>query len=352
MLSNLNNTQFNNSTFVEYNQGTSGLDILLKHSTKEATHDSYARESKDSCFPGTRTQYIQDITTWTTSADQDRRYRLFWMQGPAGVGKTTIAQSCAEETADYGSLGASFFFSRDNGVVDPSRLFTTIAYQIATHIDQYRRIVEGRIRHDPMLVTKKLETQFKKLIIEPFLELERKGVELRQRTVFIDGLDECEGSTKQLTIVKLVAESIRTYGAQVPFLWAFFSRRESHLAQIFSDPSISPLCWRVELPVSREIDDEIRLYLRGTLRNLPSSASAFNASSDPSEWLSGGDLDKLVELSAGLFIYAVTITKFITDPESLGPKEQLREVLLFHSRLQNRSSRTDNHSNPMALSIV
>jgi len=93
------------------------------------------------------------------------------MWGPAGVGKSAIAKSCAEKTAKEGRLGASFFFSRTQHVDDPLRFFTTIAHQLTMEIDEYRKALDLKIEHNPTLPNKGLDVQFRELIIAPFMEL-------------------------------------------------------------------------------------------------------------------------------------------------------------------------------------
>jgi hypothetical protein len=260
------------------------------------------------------------------------------MYGPAGVGKSTIAQSCAKEAASHGVLGASFFFSRDNGVVDPARFFTTIAHQLSTQINEYRAILETKVRLNPALLTKTLDVQLQEFIVAPFLELDKSNASHLSRAVIVDGLDECSGDSPQSEIVELVAESVAKHGGRIPLLWLFFSRPERHIEDAFSDESTLPLCWQVELSVSRDLDGEIRIYLRGRLqlRRGKSSSSA-------SLWPSDEDLDKLVEMVAGLFIYASSLVKYIMDPDSLSPERQLQDVLSLHSHLP-----TTPDSNPIA----
>jgi hypothetical protein len=273
-----------------------------------------------------------------TSVGQERHHRLFWMHGPAGAGKSTIAQSCAKEATSHGVLGASFFFSRDNGVVDPARFFTTIAHQLSTQTNEYRAILETKVRLNPALPTKTLDIQLQELIVAPFLELDTSNAPKQSRAVIIDGLDECNGDSPQSEIVELIAELVAKHGGRIPLLWLFFSRPERHIDDAFSDESTSPLCWQVELPVSRDLDGEIRIYLRGHLRHRRGKAS-----SSVSLWPLDEDLDKLVELVAGLFIYASTLVKYIMDPDSLSPERQLKDVLSLHSHLP-----TTPDSNPIA----
>ena len=306
-----------------------GIDILYGSSIAAAAHDSAVTESyKSGCLEGTRTQHIDDITAWTTNRNQPQQHRLLWMWGPAGVGKSAIAKSCAEKTAGQCRLGASFFFSRTQHVDDPLRFFTTIAHQLSTKIDEYRNALDLKIQHNPALLTKGIDAQFRELIIEPFMELAERNVDMEDKMVIIDGLDECNGDPAQSKIVELVAKSVMEHGDRLPLLWAFFSRPESHINREFSPYSSSHLFSKVELSVSESDNDDIRRYFRDKLRALASADAV---------WPSDDTLDILVAMAAGLWIYAATLVRFILDQESL-PRQQLDRVLEFHSqRIQSNT---------------
>ena len=303
--------------------------MLRDNSIPAAAHDSYETESyKSSCLEGTRTQHIDDITAWTTRINQSSQHRLLWMWGPAGVGKSAIAKSCAEKTAAQCRLGASFFFSRTQHVDDPKRFFTTIAHQLVQKVDVYRRVLGLRIQHDQDLHTKGLDVQFHELIIEPFLELAGRNVDVEDKTVIIDGLDECNGDSAQSKIMELVTKSVMEHGDKIPLLWAFFSRPESHINREFSPYSRSHLFSEVELPVSESDDGDIKLYFRDKFRLLASNDTV---------WPSEDTLDILVAMVAGLWIYGATLVRFIMDQEDL-PRQQLDHVLEFHSqRIQSNT---------------
>ncbi|KAJ3553178.1 hypothetical protein NP233_g12708 [Leucocoprinus birnbaumii] len=282
-----------------------------------------------------------------------------WMHGPAGVGKSSIAKTCARKIADLGpgALGASFFFSCENGIIDPAYFFSTIAYQLSRKNDDYRDIIEDRVINDPTLLDMDLETQFRELIFEPMLKLNKKRLqkdngELQKAddnfkqsrcVIIVDGLDECENIAAQTTIVETVAKSISIHGpGSTPLLWAFFSRPAPHLDGKFKFSSdISSICWHVELCVSHERCPEIRLYLEESLK----LTRARN-------WPSSDDLDALVKLVAGLFIYAATIVRFIMSRHALSPENQLKVLLSFCSdTLWERHLQADIKSiqtNPLA----
>ncbi|KAJ3570081.1 hypothetical protein NP233_g4634 [Leucocoprinus birnbaumii] len=257
---------------------------------------SHERTSSVECFRGTRTQYIEDFVAWSTGSDhwQDR---LYWLRGPARAGKSAVARSCAYEIAKEGTLGASFFFSCENDIVDSTHFFITIAHQLASRIPQFKITLRRKLRADPTISTgHSLERQFQELIIQPFLAVGKQDPLVEPKTIVVDGLDHCADTVAQSTILRLVVESIKTYNTQVPLLWAFFSRPEAHIASVFSEGSISRICKQVQLKVSHDLDDEIRVYLRGTLE----------VSDDPfASWaLSESDLDLLVRMAAGFYFYA------------------------------------------------
>jgi len=151
---------------------------------------------------------------------------------------------------------------------------------------------------------------------------------VENKTVIIDGLDECNGDPAQSKIMELVAKSVIKHGDKIPLLWVFFSRPESHIAHEFSPYSRSHLFAKVELSVSGSDDSDIRLYFRDKLLPLASADTV---------WPSEDTLDILVSIAAGLWIYAATLVRFIMDHKDL-PRQQLDRVLEFHSqRMQSNT---------------
>ena len=190
---------------------------------------------------------------------------MYWMRGPAGVGKSAIAQTCAEKLKDTGHLGAAFFFTV-NKHTNPSCLFISIAYQLTTALPDYRAAVDERISKDKSLVEKKIASQFRFLILERIQELGKQGKRVQPKVIFIDGLDECSGDDAQAEIIKIIASSVRE--GSTPFHWAIFSRAEPRIVSTFKQENIASVIHSVELPISREADSEIEMYLRGGFKNI------------------------------------------------------------------------------------
>lgn len=284
----------------------------------EAFHDSSARDSPPRCHPGTRLNFISKVAAWGADVSHQTK-PILWMYGPAAVGKSAVAQSCAELLAEQNLLGAAVFFSRPNSRDDPKCLFTSISYQIATKTASFNNILDHHIHNDPTLVEKSITRQFHELLVKPLEELRARGEEMREYVIIVDGLDEVAGLKTQCDIVEIVAESVRD--STTPFRWAFFSRAESHILNSFTSQITRPVSRHLELPVSRDIDYEILCYLVAEFKRIREEAGL------PSSWPSEQDVAALVDRSAGLFGYASTVVRFIGEQNSPGPANQLHAVL-------------------------
>jgi len=296
-----------------------GIDILLDASDEGAAFDSQDHYDRR-CFPGTREQYIADITNWVTESVNPLS-SMYWMRGPAGVGKSAIAQTCAEKLKDTGHLGAAFFFTV-NKHTNPSHLFTTIAYQLATMLPDYRASIDERISRDKTLVKKKIPSQFRSLFVEPIKELWEQGKRVQAKAIFIDGLDECAGGDAQAEIIEIIASSVRE--GTTPFHWAIFSRAEPRIVSTFKQDSIASVIHSVELPISREADGEIEIYLRGGFKNILEQQDFLQLLSS---WPSDNNIRTLVDAADGLFAHPAAVLRHVAYPQDSQFRERLQSVL-------------------------
>jgi len=296
-----------------------GIDILHDASDPGAAFDSQDHYDRR-CFPGTREQYIADITNWVTESASPSSL-IYWMRGPAGVGKSAIAQTCAENLKKTGHLGAAFFFSvkkYDN----PLSLFTSIAYQLATTLPDYRTSIDERISKDKTLVEKKMPSQFRSLIVEPLQEIGKQGKRVQSKAILIDGLDECASGDAQAEIIKIIASSASE--GSTPFHWAIFSRAEPRIASTFKQDNIASVTHSVELPISREADDEIEMYLRGGFKNI---VEQLDFPRFLSSWPTDNDIRSLVDAAAGLFAHPAAVLRYVAYPQDSQFRNRLQSVL-------------------------
>ncbi len=114
-----------------------GLEKLRQFISEGALCNSEERSHPPKCHPGTRVEILNTIAEWIQNTDS--RQRIFWLNGPAGVGKSAIAQTIAESCRDK-ELAASFFFQRNTMYCNmANRLFPTLAWQLAMSIPKYFR---------------------------------------------------------------------------------------------------------------------------------------------------------------------------------------------------------------------
>ncbi|KAF9443084.1 hypothetical protein P691DRAFT_680260, partial [Macrolepiota fuliginosa MF-IS2] len=289
-----------------------GIDTLREAANPDAAYDSFARNPAPRCCPGTREQFVEDIIHWAVPAvGADDPLPLFWMKGPAGVGKSAVAQTCVERLKDMGRLGAAFFFAvriRDK----PSQLFPTIIYQLCTEFPDYGDLVDRHIHRDKTILNKTVATQFRVLVIKPLQELEKSGKCIGKRiAIFIDGLDECESADAQCEIIRTIAAAARD--RTTPFCWAFFSRPEAHIEGTFAIADIINITCTSVLPISDDADGDIELYLRSSFENILRRRNILLKS----QWPSDDDIHTLVRAANGLFVYVATAVRFIAQPGSL-----------------------------------
>ncbi len=284
-------------------------------------HDAN-REYTPRCHPGTREQYIQDIVQWVVPVLGGTPQPIYSMRGPAGVGKSAIAQTCAENLRKMKKLGATFFFSIRGRLNKPEELFPSIAYQLSTIHPPYRDLLDSKIRNDKSLVNKAMSFQFQYLIDEPLRELASQGNGIGRRlAVIIDGLDECEGNDAQSEIIRIIASAVSDN--PLPLCWAFFSRPEPHIEATFTEATVAPYCYNVILPFSRDNDGEIELYLQNGFENILRRRNT----SMQSQWPSADHMKTLVGAAAGSFNYATTVIRFVDHRGLLGFRERLCAII-------------------------
>ena len=116
-------------------------------------------------------------------------------------------------------------------------------------------------------------------------------MDVQNKTVIIDGLDECNGDLAQQKIIELVAKPVIEHGDKISLLWAFFSHSESYINCEFSSYFRSYLFAKVELPVLESDDSNIRLYFHDKFCPLASTDIV---------WPLEDTFDILVVMAAGL----------------------------------------------------
>ena len=267
----------------------------------------------DTCLRGTRESVLDGIIRWAEDP-QDRH--VFWLNGLAGTGKSTIAQTFSEMVANNGALGASFFCSRD--YLDRKELkniFPTLAYQLACRYPTFRSQIIRVIKQDPSVAQNSLMSQLKDLIVNPLSSTDISCI------IVVDALDECVDDQPASAILSVLSRFVK----QLPFVKFFITGRpEPRIRTGFRLPLLEPftqifLLHEVELS---SVDEDIRLYLQEKLTAVAKRRSDFDLT-DP--WPCDEDLTALTKKSSGLFIFASTLIRFI-ESEHHEPNERLQLI--------------------------
>ena len=303
------------------------FDDLKSHISEAAMHDSLARYPPPLCHPRTREKVLKILSDWIDESYP--RQSIVWLNGPAGAGKSAIAQTVAERYKDD-RLAASFFFLRntpDRGVAD--HLFLTLAWQLARSIPETRPYIESALQMEPLLYAKSINIQFNQLIGEVFKHLRDKPIRAERSLIIIDGVDECASEQDQKLFLALIADALAHTG--IPLRFLICSRPEAHIKEVFKLENINSVTRVVVLDQKFAPNDDIRRYLEDEFFRIFTKR---NISTLPSN----EDIYHLVSKASGQFIYASTVIKFIDD-DDCNPREQLDIILKL---------RTANSSSPYA----
>ncbi|KAB8237945.1 uncharacterized protein BDW43DRAFT_321130 [Aspergillus alliaceus] len=204
---------------------------------------SYNNQHEDFCLPDTRTDLCRQIFEW---AESDGKF-IFWLNGMAGTGKSTVAQIL---------------------------------------VTRHRRLVPdilNAIQDDPNIAFKFLNQSMRIVIV-------------------IDALDECDKEDDVRIILQLLfklleIESVHlrvflTSRPELPIRFGF-KQNKNHLDLVVH-----------ELPAP-VIEHDIRLFLKHKLSEIQDERSL------PPAWPGNETIEELVQMAVPLFIFAATACRFI-----------------------------------------
>ena len=274
----------------------------------------YRSGNRQGCLRGTRVDVLLQLEYWVKDK-QD--HRVFWLNGLAGTGKSTIAQSFAEISFADGNLGASFFCSRDSEArSDLQSIFPTLAFQLAYRYTQFREKLLQVLRANPSIKQETLCSQMEKVIVGPL-----QATHIRT-LIIIDALDECKDKEPASAILSVLSR----YVDQIPHVKFFITGRpEPQIRSGFRLKPLRPITEVLRLHDVKPslVDGDIKLFFRTQLSDIAETWSDCGVMED---WPSSSDIDTLCEKAAGLFIYASTVIKFVTSKYHT-PNERLALII-------------------------
>ena len=200
----------------------------------------------------------------------DKRAVVCWLNGPAGYGKSALAQTIAECYAAEGRLLGSFFFLRGAGERSHiSRLIPSLAHQISLTVPDSKPLIESALEDEPALLgsTVSLAHRFQKLIIDPIhINTSRVSYSsgdvpgfVKKQILVIDAIDECDDKVEMAVFIDVLL-SASSGGTHLPFQILLTSRVEEHIRKKF-DSSKAQFLHRLELQNFNARPD-IKLHFR------------------------------------------------------------------------------------------
>ena len=278
---------------------------------RSAKGAGFRHGERKGCLKGTRGAVLSAIELWVRDFDANS---VYWLNGLAGTGKSTIAKTIAERLFADGRLGASFFCSRDfEDRRNLQLIFPTLATQLARRYTEFRSILIPLIQSDPDAAYESLYDQMKKLIVQPLNKSDISTV------IVIDALDECEGEESASAILSVLGR----LGSEIPKVKFFLTGRpEPRISVGFRLPLLAKI---TDIFVLHEVepdqvDSDVRLFFRTRFSELAGRRDGLD------NWPAEEQLDQLCGRAAGLFVYAAATIKFIDDNRR-SPMSQLNILL-------------------------
>jgi len=267
---------------------------------------------------------VQQLLQHWIEEDQPGGCFIMWMHGAAGAGKSAIMRSLANALDSSGLYLASFFCRRHSSRTNSARfIIPTIVDQIVRALPSLAGLVESTLQEDPHLLSKALEHQAERLIVEPLASLQKPIHDL-PFVILIDGLDELSSVDQQIGIFKVVAFLSRKVSFPVRFLLA--SRPESHIRHALEhDASLAGCCAYLCIDEGFGADDDITTFYVDHFSAIQRSHPELCL---PFDWPGRSMIHQLVVKGSGQFIFASIVVRFISDASSvLTPPERLRIIL-------------------------
>ncbi|QRV81749.1 Notchless protein [Ceratobasidium sp. AG-Ba] len=268
------------------------------------------------CTDSTRVDVLDGLHAWTRDPDGPR---IYWLNGMAGTGKTTVAYSLCKRLEKEGELAASFFCSRQlPDCRNPTLILPSVAYQLATFSPVLRREISNALSKEPDVDKQELDRQFRVLIADP-LRKARDSLP-HELVIVIDALDECKDTqtanspTLDEDPIYLLLSVVLKDIADLPVKICVTSRPEREIVVSMEQKHAYDMKRELRLHALEPatVRNDIRTYLAEELEAHQMPTNTF---------------DELVERSGVLFIYAATLARYIGRKPNSSTAQRLERVL-------------------------
>ncbi|KAG6908666.1 hypothetical protein DXG01_003760 [Tephrocybe rancida] len=292
--------------------------ILSPHVVVNPTYD---QQGKQPCDENTRTEILTDIFSWIDDISS-KSQNFLWLTGDPGCGKSAVTASVARHCKDRGILWSQFFINRNNvETTNPNSYFPSIARQFVDHSVDVEHVIHNTLREKPSLMDRISPDQASALFISAVATASKLNPD-HPVVVIIDGLDESDrGRLKDTaTIFSHLFKGLSRYPNAKVFI---SSRTEDDIRNPFARHTNHAYVKHVHLDTASPSSlRDVTLFLRKRVTQIVEDNDLNWA-----EW-PGEERMKLLALRAsGLFIWAVTVTKFLQEQIDALGTECLNDVL-------------------------
>ncbi|EUC60384.1 vegetative incompatibility protein HET-E-1 [Rhizoctonia solani AG-3 Rhs1AP] len=288
---------------------------------KQAAYDSSLSTeiNRRGCTEGTRMEVLDGLDSWLHDSKSSP---IYWMNGMAGTGKTSIASTFCERAERCKLLAASFFCTRNSAECrDVTRIVPTIAYQLARYSIPFQSALCKILGQTPDIGSKNILKQFELLLTGPLQQV--KDTIPDNLVVVIDALDECDDRNG----AELLLDILFRHAVHLSLKFMVMSRPEPEIYEKMSAYAQFRDILRLHDIEESLVRADIELYLKEELEfMLPSQ----------------DEVDALAQRSGTLFIYAATLVKYISGRRSIDPRKRLRAVLDITSESTKKYTQIDS----------
>ncbi|KAG8785709.1 hypothetical protein FRC12_017251 [Ceratobasidium sp. 428] len=275
---------------------------------RTAIYDSSAAtQFRRECTQNTRQLILRELQDW---ASDPNSAKVYWMNGMAGTGKTTIAYSFCRILAASNQLAANFFCSRSLPERrEVTRIVPTIASQLSFFCRPMRDILSRVLENDPDVSIRQVMTQFEKLISEPLRSVKDK-LPAGLPVVVIDALDECSDQDN----VRLFLSALLRFSEDLPIKFFVTCRPDAAiLRKLAGNDTLPHSLFHLHDIEESLVQADIELYLNHELEVLRATQAQIRI---------------LANQSGRLFIFAATVVRYMALEDSAVDHKKRLEVLL------------------------
>ncbi|CAI6080417.1 unnamed protein product [Clonostachys chloroleuca] len=290
-----------------------------------ASYNSAEDQAEPRCHKKTRIELLRAVETWMDTSEEKP---IYWLQGNAGTGKSTISRTVAEMFDAKSKLGASFFFKRGRGDrASGSRFFTTISSQLCRNRPRFAQSVAKAISEDRDIVTANYKDQLEKLILEPIKALARDPNNCASILIVVDALDECEEDTHVQIMIQSLGQIKKLKESGVDLRLFITSRPEVHIRRGFQeilDCQKEVVLHNISGDV---IQQDITIYLKDELaqiRNRHNKGISQFGQLIEKDWPGDKCIKSLAQMATPLFIFAATVCRLL---DCDNPREEIDRIV-------------------------